>query len=337
MLMYHHSNRLGLLGTCSKLLPRTLALILGLAGLASFSGAAAAERLVAQPSSRLTQWTINYDGQPVMIYEFDPQKFKPFIKVLNTLSGYGVLRDSPSDHLHHHALMYGIKVNGVNFWEETAGCGVQKVVETFPPEILKNATGIPQARLVQVLYWLAPEDAFLPNSNSPPLLIERRTLTLTLDPKRRETALHWKSAFAVGTKTNTVTLTGANYHGLGMRFLQELDPLAVHFTPEGKPDLTGNKQDVTTHAWEALAFDAPGKPATLALFGAPGNARGNSHYFAMKTPFAYLSATQGLDQEPLIYRQGDHFELNYLVALYPELKSTEALAERGRGWATGTR
>lgn len=310
----------------------TLALLCGVAGLCFTSNVSAAEQLVAKESTRATEWNITYQGQPVMVYEFDPQKFKPFIKALNTLSGYGVLRNSPSDHLHHHALMYGIKVNGVNFWEETAGCGVQKVVQIFPPEILKNAAGLPQARLVQTLYWLAPEDAFLPNSNAPSLLIEQRTLTLTLDPKKRETALHWKSSFEVGSKTNEVTLTGANYHGLGMRFLHELDPLAVHITPEGRPDLENNRQDVSAHAWEALVFDAPGKPATLALFGGAGNARGESHYFAMKTPFAYLSATQGLDQQPMVYHRGDHFELNYLVTLYPELKSAEALADRGRAW-----
>jgi len=310
-----------------------VALLFGTAGLCFPSNAAAAEQLVAKESTRGTEWTLNYQERPIMVYEFDPQKFKPFIKALNTLGGYGVLRDSPSDHLHHHALMYGIKVNGVNFWEETAGCGVQKVIQTSSPEMLKHAAGLPQARLVQTLYWLAPEDAFLPNSNAPSLLIERRTLTLTLDPKTQETALHWKSAFEVGTKTNEVTLTGANYHGLGMRFLHDLDPLAVHLTAEGKLNLENSRQDVTTHAWEALVFDPPGKPATLALFGGPGNARGDAHYFAMKTPFAYISATQGLDQQPLVYHRGDRFELNYLVTLYPALKSAETLAERSRAWA----
>ena len=111
---------------------------------------------------------------------------------------------------------------------------------------------------MQVLYWLAPEDAFLPNTNAPALLIERRTLTLTLDPKQQETALHWKSEFEVGPRTNTVTLTGANYHGLGMRFLQELDPLAVHLTPEGSRTLSSGKQDVSAHRWEAVVFDHPG-------------------------------------------------------------------------------
>jgi hypothetical protein len=222
--------------------------------------------------------------------------------------------------------------NGINFWEETAGCGVEKVVESPPPVLGQSAEGLPQARVTQLLYWLAPQDAFLPKSNTPALLIERRTLVLTVNPSKRETALHWQSAFEVGTKTNLVTLGGANYHGLGMRFLKELDPLAVHLAPEGRLDLSNNRQDVSPHPFEAVLFDRPTKPATIALFGAANNTRGDSHYFAMRTPFAYLSATQHLDWEPLVYRQGEHFELNFLVTLYPEMKTTEALAERSREW-----
>jgi hypothetical protein len=301
-------------------------------GSGAILGAAAAGLSVAENGSRPTQWTLDYEGKTVMVYSFDPQRFKPFVKALNTLDGYGVLRDSPSDHLHHHAIMYGITVNGVNFWEETPGCGVEKVVESPPPVPERTAGGLPQARVIQLLYWLAPQDAFVPNSSAASLLIERRTLVLTVDPGKRETALHWQSAFEVGTKTNLVTLTGANYHGLGMRFLKELDPLAVHLAPEGKLDLSNSRQDVSPHPWEAVLFDAPAKPATIALFGAATNTRSDDHYFAMRTPFAYLSATQNLDREPLVYRRGERFELNFLITLYPELKTTEALADRGREW-----
>jgi hypothetical protein len=313
------------------------ALFLAMWGSGEIPGAAAASLSVTGNGSRPTEWTLDYKGRTIMVYSFDPQKFKPFVKALNTLDGYGVLRDSPSDHLHHHALMYGITVNGVNFWEETTGGGVEKVVESPPPVVGRTAEGLPQARVTQVLYWLAPQDAFLPNSNAPSLLIERRTLVLTLDPAKRETALHWQSAFEVGTKTNEVTLTGANYHGFGMRFLKELDPLAVHLTSEGRLDLANSRQDVSPHPWEAVLFDLPKSPATIALFGAAGNARGDARYFAMKTPFAYLSATQNLDREPLVYRRGERFELNFLVTLYPELKTPEAIAERSREWRSRAR
>lgn len=294
-------------------------------------GLVAAELTVRSPAAP-HQWTIDYAGQPVLVYSSHPQAYKPFVQDLFTTRGYGVLRDAPYDHLHHHALMYGIRVNGVNFWEETSGSGVQKVVESPAPEVFKTRDGLPGARLRQTIYWVEPQHAFLPNTNTPALLVEQRTLELVVDAAAEETALHWRSQFEPGSRTNQVILTGSNYHGLGMRFLQELDALAVHFTPEGEPDLSNNRQDVARHAWAAVSFARHGKPATIALFGAEKNRGGNPAFFAMRTPFAYLSATQGLDQEPLIYRRGDSFELNYLVVLYPQVKTRQAIAARAARW-----
>ncbi len=314
--------------TISPLVPPASVLLLLLAGNAS----APAAQLRFELASTPCQWTLTYKNKPVMVYSFDPHQYKSYIKELHTTRGDNVLRDAPFDHLHHHALMYGIKVNGLNFWEEISGSGVQKSVKIIPPEIGTSPGGLPQARIVQVLNWVAPADAFLPDTNTPALLVETRTLTLTVNDKEEEVAVRWRSQFVLGTKTNEVTLTGANYHGLGMRFLQELDSVATHFTADGKPDVTG-RQDVSAHAWEAVAFDAPGKPATIAVFGDAGNARGDTKFFAMK-PFAYLSATQGLDKEPLVYRAGDKFELNYLITLYPALKSAPSLEERGKKWSS---
>jgi hypothetical protein len=45
-----------------------------------------------------------------------------------------------------------------------------------------------------------------------------------------------------------------------------------------------------------------------------------------------LSATQGLDQEPLVYRAGQTFALNYLITVYPEVKTAEALNARAQSW-----
>jgi hypothetical protein len=172
----------------------------------------------------------------------------------------------------------------------------------------------------------------LPATNAPALLVEQRTLSLTIDEGEREVALHWRSQFEVGTKTNTVVLSGANYHGLGMRFVKELDPLAVHFTSDGPTQLDNNRQDVAPHPWEAISFQSPAHPATIAVFGGPANAHGAAHFFAMRTPFAYLSATQNLDQEPLTYHQGDRFALDYLVTIYPEVKTAGALSARAQRW-----
>jgi hypothetical protein len=195
----------------------------------------------------------------------------------------------------------------------------------------KTAGGQSQFTLKQTLHWLAPADVDLPDTAKAAILIEQRTLVLTIDETRKEAALHWKGEFEIGPKTNQVALAGANYHGLGMRFLKELDPVARHLNSGGAPDLNG-KQDVSQHKWGSVMFDQPGQPATLALIGHPANARGDSWFFTMREPFAYLSATQNLDKEPIIYRAGQKWQINYLVALYPELKTADAITARAEKW-----
>ena len=312
--------------------PSVASLTLALAGLAAPSAPAATAITVQSTLSPPTEWTISQGTNTLLVYSFAPTKFKPYVKALAPLGGANILRDAPFDHLHHHALMFAIAVNGLNFWEEISGSGVQKPVESPAPEIGTDPDGLPQATIRQTINWLAPQDAFLPNSPELALLVERRTLTLTVNEASKEVALRWKSAFEVGGKTNTVALSSAGhpYFGLGMRFLQELDPLAEHFHADGRPYLTGTKQDLSPHAWSAVSFDRPAAPATIALFDHPSNARSPSVFFSMKRPFAYLSATQAIDKEPLIYRTGDKWELNYLITIYPEAKAKETLDARAK-------
>lgn len=275
-------------------------------------------------------WIVSHKGQPLLRYLFNPRQYKPYVAEFSAPGGRNILRDAPSDHLHHHALMYAIKVNGLNFWEEVSGNGVERVVETTATESGGTAT------LRQLIQWVAPQDAFLADTTPTALLIEHRTLILTVDATTRESALEWKAEFEVGNKTNEVTLTGANYHGLGMRFLQQLDAHANHSYAGRKPDLTNNRQEVSSAKWASVSFAAPDQPATIALVPHPANARGDGAFFSMLTPFAYLAATQGLDRQPLVYHSGDKFTLRYLVLLYPEVKSTEALEARVRRWREST-
>ena len=129
-----------------------------------------------------------------------------------------------------------------------------------------------------------------------------------------------------------MSLSGANYHGLGMRFLQELDALAVHSLAGGHIDLSRNRQDISIAPWASVSFDAAGHPATIALAGHPGNPRGDAAFFSMLTPFAYLSATQALDKEALVYHLGDKWEVKYLVLLYPGAKPSDTLQRRIESW-----
>lgn len=279
----------------------------------------------AEPGRQPTRWTIAYEGRPILVYEFDPGKFKPYVKELRTFDGHNILRDAPHDHLHHHALMYGIKVNGLNFWEEASGAGVQQPVQTAPPEFGRDARGRPQATLRQRIHWVASADAFLPLTNRPALLIEDRTLVLTIDAAASEVALLWQGDFAVGNAASEVALSGANYHGLGIRFREDLDAGARHFHDRGPIDLAGTRQDVSRHPWAGVELESAGFSAVAVLFGSADNGRGDPLFFSMKRPFAYLSATQGLDAEPLVYRAGDRWRLAYRLALYPKKPALESI------------
>ncbi len=278
-------------------------------------------------------WRVLYQGRIVFDYVFTPGAFKPYVRQLCTPAGDNILRDSPADHRHHHGLMYGIKVNGLNFWEEVSGSGIEKVVETrvVDPGI-GNSHGAPRAVLTQVLHWLAPEDAFLPETTALALLIERRTLILTLDEAQRQTVLEWKSEFEAGVRTHAVTLGGFNYHGLGLRFLADLDPMAVHSVAGLRPSLDGGRQDVSVAPWAAVSFEIPGRPVTLLLTGHPANPGGDPAFFSMRTPFAYLSATQGLDRRPRTYRSGERFALDYLILVAAAPEVTKSMHVRAEAW-----
>ena len=103
-----------------------------------------------------------------MVYEFAPYTYKAYVKELYTSRGNNVLRDSPHDHLHHHALMYGIKVNGVNFWEEISGSGrAERGRARRNPSWARAAMACRRQYCTQDLVWVPAADAFLPLTNTP--------------------------------------------------------------------------------------------------------------------------------------------------------------------------
>lgn len=60
-------------------------------------------------------------------------RFKPYFAQLNAPAGHNVVLVSPGDHRHHKGLMYALRAEDLNFWEEEPGtghCGVQEIVST---------------------------------------------------------------------------------------------------------------------------------------------------------------------------------------------------------------
>lgn len=288
-------------------------------------------RLVVSPTRQEVE--IRYRGALLLRYAMAPTNYKPYVKELRTLAGDNLLLDAPPDHLHHHGLMYAITVNGTNFWEEQTAPGVQRLLAVPSRMVGATPDGRPRATLAHPLAWVAGPHREHTNPLAVALLLERRTLTLVVDAAAREVALYWAAEFAVGPAAEQVTLSGTAYHGLGMRFVRDFDLRAQHLNSEGAPYSAEQKWDVIPARWAATQGHLDGRAVMAAIFAGPHNA-GPSRFFSMRNPFAYLSATQGLDEKPLTYKRGERFRLDYLIIARDDHPGPEALEARYRKWLT---
>jgi hypothetical protein len=277
------------------------------------------------------EMTLRFKGEKLLVYSFGAQQFKSYVKELSTLAGDNVLLDAPPDHLHHHGVMYAIKVNGHNFWEETAAAGYQRAVA--PPEGKpgQDARGLPQFMIAHRLCWVANTNKADADPAPSALLLENRKLIVTVDERTQEVALAWQSEFEVGPAASRVTLSGSAYHGLGVRLATSWNKVARHQNSENLPYTEDQKWDLTPARWSAVSHSLGDREMTVALFNQPAN-QGVSKFFTMINPFTYLSATQNLEQTPIEYEAGDKFKVSYLLLTYTAKKSSESLHARYAAW-----
>jgi len=293
---------------------------------------------------RDTVWHVHQDDQKgvlevfrgdqkLLVYAFATNQFKPYVKELYTLKGGNVLRDAPPDHLHHHGLMFAIRVNGINFWEERTDPGHQVEVKgkVRVPDALPGPATISLSRLI---HWVAHKDSARARSARAALLVERRTIAVSVKEAQQEVALHWRSDFTVGRAAPKVTLSGANYHGLGLRLPAEFDHVVKHQNSANLPYSAEQKGDVTPANWSAVSHTLNGHDTMVVLFSHPHNP-GEAKFFTMLDAFAYLSATQDWEKKPQQYATGQKFRLDYLLTLYSPPPSPEFLKQRYERWVQG--
>jgi hypothetical protein len=274
-----------------------------------------------------------FQGRQLFAYNFASNQFKPYVRELFTLRGDNVLRDAPADHLHHHGLMYAIGVNGVNFWEEANQPGHQRHVTWLAQDTRRSPGGLPRASFTELIHWVAHDDRAEADTTHAALLVERRTLTLTVDEAKEEVALAWHAEFEVGPRTNRVTLHGSDYNGLGLRLPAAWDHVARHENSEQAPYPAGGKPGAVPARWCAVSRTTDGRAVQVALFARPRGHAGTNCFFAMTEPFTYLAATQGLDRAPLEYRVGDRFAIDYLLLAYAAARTSAQLEARYLAWA----
>ena len=309
---------------------------LGVAGLwvcGAVTTAAATMRI--SQDSAAGQVKVLYHDRPLLVYQYTAHPYKPYVKALFSLQGDNVLLDAPPDHLHHHGLMFAVKVNGTNFWEEARNPGVEKPLG--PPKVTTQAgEGAPaQAELTQTIDWVAQAHRDRADTWPVALLREQRRLVLGVHPEAKEVALLWQSRFTVGPAAPEVRLTGADYHGLGLRLPEAWNHVARHENSEGLPYSAEQKWDVLPARWSKVSCKLGGREVTVVMCNTPRNP-GPSRFFSMLNPFTYLSATQSWSRKPQVYRAGQSFTLQYLVLVYPEAPSRRALEQRYARWVKET-
>ena len=306
-----------------------LALFLFVSGVAEAAESASALTLTVDEARG--ELDVRLGERRLLVYSFATNQFKPYVRELWSLQGANVLRDAPADHLHHHGLMYAIRPNGVNFWEERDQPGVEKPIRFLDRQAGRDAQGRPKASFTQLIDWVASSNRWAADSESMALLVERRTITLTVDEPSGEVAVRWQGRFQAGHGADRVKLQGSVYNGLGLRLPQSFDLVAHHFNSESTPGLGTQKSDITPARWSAVTHEIQGRDHTLVLMGQPANA-GVTHFFTMLKPFTYLSVTQNLEKAPLEYNRGDPFELDYLLLVYPDKRPAEQIEARHGRW-----
>ena len=112
-----------------------------------------------------------YTGDAVILrYCYQHVPFKPYVQQLLTPGGVNVLRDAPADHLHHHALMFAVAVDSVNFWEEQQAPGRQEHRAFADIKIYRRDNdNLPVAVFTEMIEWFNPRSKEL-------LLNESRTI-----------------------------------------------------------------------------------------------------------------------------------------------------------------
>jgi hypothetical protein len=263
-----------------------------------------------------TTVSVSRGDRAILSYRHSDVPMKPYVDQLFSPKGVQVLRDSPFDHKHHHALMFATAVDGVDCWAETPQSGKQKQrslktinqVVLYPDGQWYNHRG-----LAESLDWIGP-------ASDKPLLIEDREVCVLAGgdraPEFGATLVEWRSRLETPPGKETAVLTGEHYFGLGMRFLVSMDGGRFFNADDKQGEIVRGDERLTPVKWCAYTAKADGKPVTVAVFDHPDNPRYPARMFTMTKPFAYLSATRNEWKEPITIKAGTPLNLHFAVAVW---------------------
>lgn len=268
------------------------------------------------------QITVSTQNNPLLVYLFMNTPMKPYMQGLYSLSGKNVLRDNVADHLHHHGLMFALKVNDTTFWEENAESGkqVHKSLSGIETKVV-NGRGVSQWS--ESLVWVDPK--------GDELLAEERSISVRPMLPENASLLTWSSQLHCPQSKPSIEISGNHYYGLGMRFVEEMDEVGRFINASEDPGtIFRGEERLMRGAW--CAYTVPGDPGvTVCMFDHPDNVKPGT-WFTMKTPFAYLSATLRYHEEKIVLTPEKGMNLKYGVAVIGGETTHEEIENLRKKW-----
>lgn len=271
--------------------------------------------------------TVTVDGEPLLEYYHQPNPTKLYVSRWFSPGGVQVLRDSPHDHVHHHALMYAIGIDDVDFWTEGTPrqCGRQ-LSKAYSTASTVDERGKGEAVIKQRVNWVAPAQEVLAE--------EARTIRAHIGAVDGASLLTWRFKLCPAEGRESIKLWGRHYFGLGMRFVQSMDEGNSEFLMAGGAEGTPVRgtEKLTRCAWCAVHGNVQGKPVTVAMFDAPSNPRHPAAWFTMTRSFAYVAATLQLHEDPLVVTHEESLHCRYGLALWDGTIGREGIENAYRKW-----
>ena len=272
-----------------------------------------------------------FDVKDLYRQKLENNTFKPCVDVLCTPSGRNILRDSPWDHIHHHALMFAIDVNGVDFWGEFDDTRGKQIVTTVLKESWMESDN---TRFTKVyvdstyLDWVIPDGTVV--------LKEERSIDVVCHSDSDVTLLKWYSRLTTPDSGATATLAGDHYYGMGMRFDESMDKNGRFFANDGiEPgEIVRGDERLTKCKWMAYTANLHDEPVTVAVFDSPNNPR-PMLVFTMGDAggaFAYISATINLFREKMELTKDKPIDFEYGVAVWDGEQTAETIESEYQQW-----
>lgn len=260
----------------------------------------------------------------VLEYRRGAAGLKPYVVRLHTPKGVNVVRDAPTDHVHHHGLMLALGVDDVDFWGEVHATVPGRQRERSLDDVrVRTRSGRSSGAFTQLVDWVDPR-------TKKPILVEKRRIEVSAG---EATLLTWRSSLKPPPGSTSAALWGRPYFGLGMRFSASMDGSGRFVNADGKPGETVRGDERLTAArWCAYLANAAEQPVTVAMFDHPENPRHPATWFTMAKPFAYLTATLDLNRRPLKVDAADALSLRYGVALWDGHVGSRKIEDLYRRW-----